>query len=211
MSAVGATHGVLFDIDGTLVDSVYQHVRIWHAILNERGLHVPQVMIHRGIGLAADRMLPWLLGRASADDAEMSAEHDRRFVKQANTLLPTPGAMALIADLEARQVPYLAVTSASEETQKALFEALGRRLPMPTLHGSGGKPHANVLLAAAQTLKLDPAHLTMIGDAVWDGEAARRSGMHFIGLRCGGTADEPLRQAGALWVEDSPRDLIGRL
>jgi HAD superfamily hydrolase (TIGR01509 family) len=211
MSAIGATHGVLFDIDGTLVDSVYQHVRIWHAVLTERGFDVPQVMIHRGIGLPADRLLPWLLGRSTAADEEMSAEHDRRFAKQANTLLPTPGAMALIADLEARQVPYLAVTSANEETQKALFDALGRRLPTPSVQGPGGKPQANVLLAGAQTLKLDPDKLTMIGDAVWDGEAARRSGMHFIGLRCGGTGDELLRQAGALWVEDSPRDLIGRL
>jgi HAD superfamily hydrolase (TIGR01509 family) len=204
------SHGVLFDIDGTLVDSVYQHVRIWHAVLNEHGLHVPQVMIHRGIGLPAERLLPWLLGRASAADQELAAEHDRRFIKQANTLMPTPGALELINDLEARQVPFIAVTSASEETQKALFDALGRRLPTPP-HASGGKPQANVLLAAAQTLKIDPQQLTMIGDAAWDGESARRSGMHFIGLRCGGVSDDVLMQAGALWVENAPRDLIGRL
>jgi HAD superfamily hydrolase (TIGR01509 family) len=188
MSSV--SHGVLFDVDGTLVDSVYQHVRIWHAVLNERGLHVPQVMIHRGIGLPAERLLPWLLGRSSAHDQEMAAEHDRRFIKQANTLL--------------------AVTSASEDTQKALFDALGRRLPTPP-HAPGGKPQANILLSAAQTLKLDPEQLTMIGDAAWDGESARRSGMHFIGLRCGGVSDAVLLQAGALWVENAPRDLIGRL
>jgi HAD superfamily hydrolase (TIGR01509 family) len=208
MSSV--SHGVLFDVDGTLVDSVYQHVRIWHAVLNERGLHVPQVMIHRGIGLPAERLLPWLLGRTSPQDQEMAAEHDRRFVKQANTLLPTPGALELINDLEARQVPYLAVTSASEETQKALFDALGRRLPTPA-HTPGGKPQANILWSAAQTLKIDPQQLTMIGDAAWDGESARRSGIHFIGLRSGGVSDEVLLQAGALWVENAPRDLIGRL
>jgi HAD superfamily hydrolase (TIGR01509 family) len=140
----------------------------------------------------------------------MAAEHDRRFIKQANTLLPTPGALELINDLDARQVPYLAVTSASEDTQKALFDALGRRLPTPP-HAPGGKPQANILLSAAQTLKLDPEQLTMIGDAAWDGESARRSGMHFIGLRCGGVSDAVLLQAGALWVENAPRDLIGRL
>jgi phosphoglycolate phosphatase-like HAD superfamily hydrolase len=75
----------------------------------------------------------------------------------------------------------------------------------------GEKPNAEPLLAAAAELGLEPDQLTMIGDAIWDGEAARRCGTHFIGLRCGETCDSLLRQAGALWVEDAPRDLMGRL
>ena len=203
-------HGVLFDLDGTLVDSVYQHVRIWHDVLAEHGWNVPHWKVHRGIGLPSERLLSYLLGERPADAEKMAAEHGKRFLEQAGTLRSTLGAEALLDELEERGVPFCAVTSAGPDTRDALFKALSRTLPNCTPK-SGEKPNPEPLLAAAAELGLDPDQVTMIGDAVWDGEAARRCGAHFIGLRCGGTGDSLLRQAGAIWVEDAPRDLMGRL
>jgi phosphoglycolate phosphatase-like HAD superfamily hydrolase len=205
-------HAVLFDLDGTLVDSVYQHVRIWRDVLSENGFSVPHWKVHRGIGLPSERLLAWLLGEVPKAAKAMSETHDKRMLEQKSTLVPTPGALALLDDLDSRQVPYYVVTSAAPEIRDALFGALGRELPSPAPHEkTGEKPHAQPILAAVQALKLEPAQVTMIGDASWDGESARRAGAHFIGLRCGGSTDELLLQAGALWVEDAPRDLIGRL
>ena len=203
---------MLFDLDGTLIDSVYQHVRIWHDVLSEHGRQVPHWKVHRAIGLTSDRMLSWLLGERPPDAEEMIAEHERRFVASSAELRPTPGAQALLAELEQHEVPFCAVTSAGDQTREALFKALERGMPYSGDKGKHPpKPNPSPLLAAADRLGLGPESLLMIGDAVWDGEAARRAGIHFIGLRCGGTADERLRMAGALWVEDAPRDLMGRL
>lgn len=205
-------HAVLFDLDGTLIDSVYQHVRIWRDILSEHGFSVPHWKIHRGIGLPSERLLAWLLGELPEAAKAMADAHDKRLLEQKSTLVPTEGALSLLRDLDARKVPYYAVTSANDEIRGALFAALGRELPSPSPHAkTGSKPQAQPILAAVEALDLEPESVTMIGDASWDGEAARRAGAHFIGLRCGGSSDELLLQAGALWVEDAPRDLIGRL
>lgn len=203
---------MLFDLDGTLIDSNYQHVRIWRDVLAEHGREVPYWKVHRAIGLPSERLLLFLLGELPDAAQSMIDTHDRRFVEQASTLRPTAGAVALLAELERRELPFCAVTSAGAETREVLFKALGRSLP----HAGDSKKHPpkpspSPLLAAADHLGLAPAGLLMIGDAIWDGEAARRAGVHFIGLRCGGTADELLRQSGALWVEDAPRELMGRL
>jgi HAD superfamily hydrolase (TIGR01509 family) len=203
---------VLFDLDGTLVDSVYQHTSTWHEVLHEHHFRVPLWKLHRAIGLPGDRLLAWLLGECPQHAARLIAEQERRFVRLANTLTPTDGALALLSDLEARGVPFVAISSASEATRQALFQALERELPIGEAPASKTpKPHADPILAAAHTLGLDPLQISFVGDAIWDGEAARRSGVHFLGLRCGGTSDALLKQAGALWVEDAPRDLIGRL
>jgi HAD superfamily hydrolase (TIGR01509 family) len=202
-------HAILFDLDGTLVDSVYQHVTAWHEALHGRGLRVPQFRLHHGIGLPSNRLLRWLLGGAPQAEQALIEEHDRLFLQQAGQLAPTPGALELLADLDERNVPYVAVTSANEATQKVLFQALGRSVPVAPEAGS--KPDQSPILSALKALGVDPGQVTMIGDSVWDAESAHRSGVHFVGLRCGGMSAELLQQAGALWVEDAPRDLIGRL
>lgn len=204
-------HGVLFDLDGTLVDSVYQHVRIWRDVLAKHGRQVPHWKVHRGIGLPSDRLLTWLLGETPADADAMIEAHDRDFRTCADTLRATEGAAALLGELERYEIPFCAVTSAGDETRKLLFQALGREMPYAGDKKHSPKPSPSPLTAAAERLGLPPQAFVMIGDAIWDGEAARRSGIHFIGLRCGGTADDLLKQAGALWVEDAPRDLMGRL
>jgi phosphoglycolate phosphatase-like HAD superfamily hydrolase len=204
--------GVLLDLDGTLVDSVYQHVCVWHDVLESHGHRVPHWRIHRAIGMGASRLVPWLIGKSEAQAEAMADEHDRRFIELAPKLQPTTGALELLDDLEQRRVPHHVVTSAKPEAQRALFDVLGRSLATTDASEvSDTKPTADPVFAGARALGISVERLSFVGDSLWDGEAARRAGVPFIAVRCGGFSDELLRQSSALWVEDSPRELIGRL
>ncbi len=204
---------VLLDLDGTLVDSVFLHVVAWDAALRAAGHRVPMWRIHEGIGMGSKRLVPWLLGGHVDGTSELSDDHERRFLEHADELQTTPGAKALIDDLERRDIPFLVATSATAQLREALVEALG----MPDLTTadaddvSSPKPAPDLLLAASATLGLDPAHATLVGDSPWDGEAAAAIGMRFIAVRTGGFGDDRLLDGGASSVVDDPRALVGRL
>ena len=207
--------GVLLDLDGTLVDSVYQHVRAWREVLREGGRDVPQWRIHRGVGMGSERLLPWLLG-GEVEDAEverLAARHGEAFEAMAETLAPTRGARRLVRDLERRGVRFAIATSASDRTRRTLLAALGREdLDGASADGvDSPKPAPDLVLAGAAELDLDPRRVTLVGDSPWDGEAARRAGARFVAVRCGGFGDGLLRRAGAEWVEDDPLGFVGRL
>lgn len=204
---------VLLDLDGTLVDSVYRHVVAWSAALRARGYDVPDHRIHAGIGMGGDRLLSWWLGREPEDAEELRRDHKRRFLDGVDTLVATAGARELIKDLERREVPFVIATSASPEERGALLEVLGRPELAATDNDEGmiSKPAPDLLLAACEELGATPSDATFVGDSPWDGEAARRLGMRFIGVRCGGFGDEALRDGGAFDIVDAPADLVGRL
>jgi HAD superfamily hydrolase (TIGR01509 family) len=204
---------VLLDLDGTLVDSVYQHVVAWDEALRAHGLHVPLWRIHAGIGMGGDRIVPWLLGRQPDDIAALKDAHSERFEARAGTLRATDGALDLLEDLEARGVDYTIATSASGSTRELLLEALGRK-DLPGVDADeveSPKPAPDLLLAACDELGRPPSAVTLVGDSPWDAEAARRVGIRTIGVRCGGFPPEEQRRAGAIDVVVSPRELIGRL
>ncbi|HSK97811.1 MAG TPA: HAD family hydrolase, partial [Euzebyales bacterium] len=117
--------GVVLDLDGTLVDSVYHHVIAWDRALSAHGHAVPLRRIHTGVGIGSSRLVPWLLGHAPDDLDAISDEHTRLFVEQADRLRPTDGALALLADLHRREVPAVIATSAGSEEREALMAALG--------------------------------------------------------------------------------------
>lgn len=204
---------VLLDLDGTLVDSLYQHVVTWARAFHEHGHEVPLWRIHASIGMGSDRMIPWLLGR-NVDHADaLSDSHERRFLELAGELRPTTGAVELIDDLEAREVPFLIATSAGTAEKDALLDALGRP-DLDTTHAdevASSKPAPDLLESSLDQLGVPAAAVTLIGDSPWDARAAQRLGMRCIAVRCGGFGDEDLRDAGAADVVDAPRDLIGRL
>ena len=205
---------VLLDLDGTLVDSVYQHVVAWQAALQAAGEHdVPQWRVHAGIGMGSDRLLPWLLGRPVDDADAISDDHTRRFTARAEDLRPTHGALALLDDLEARGIPHLVATSAGSEERELLLGVLGRPDLPTTDAGDVGssKPAPDLLLAACAQLDADPRDVTVVGDAPWDIEAAQRVGARAIGVRTGGFSTAVLRTAGAVDVVDAPVNLVGRL
>jgi HAD superfamily hydrolase (TIGR01509 family) len=207
--------GVVLDLDGTLVDSVYHHVLAWDEALRAEGLEAGLWRIHRAIGMGGDRLLPWVLGRPPGDvDGEALAKgHERAFLARAEDLRPTPGARELLADLEDRGVPFTVATSSGETVVAALLAVLGRD-DFDLTSGdevASTKPAPDSVLAACAELGVEPGAATMVGDSPWDAEAAGRVGVRAIGVRCGGFGEAELTAAGAALVVDTPRDLLGRL
>jgi phosphoglycolate phosphatase-like HAD superfamily hydrolase len=207
------TFGVLLDLDGTLVDSVYQHVIAWNEAFLAAGYDVPLHRIHAAIGMGSDRLVPWLLGEHVDDADELSDAHTRRFLDRTDQLRPTTGARAFLDDLERRAVPFIISTSASGEEREALLDVLGRH-DLPATDSDevdSSKPAPDLLLASCREAGFDPSLTIMVGDAPWDAHAATRVGIRPIALRCGGFGDDALKAAGAIRVVDAPRDLIGQL
>lgn len=209
-----AEAGVLLDLDGTLVDSVHQHVVAWREALLAAGHDVPQVHIHAGIGMGSERFVPWLLG-LDVDDADAIADdHTRRFLDMADGLRPTRGAVELVEDLERRDVAFIIATSAGSDERAAMFDVLGRHdLPVADVEDvQHSKPAPDQLVAAGRQAGFELGPARMVGDAPWDAVAAGRAGVGTaIAVRCGGFSDAVLREAGANRVVDAPADLIGVL
>lgn len=205
--------GVVLDLDGTLVDSVYQHVVAWGEVLHEAGHDVSLSRIHAGIGMGSDRLVPWLLGEHLAGADELADAHTERFLDLADGLAPTDGAHALLHDLETREVPFVIATSAGSRTRACLLGVLGREdLPVTDAEAvASSKPAPDLVLAACRLIDLPPADAVVIGDTRWDSEAALRAGARSIAVRSGGVADAILRRAGAERVVPAPRALVGQL
>lgn len=205
--------GVVLDLDGTLVDSVYQHVVAWGEVLHEAGHDVPLSRIHAGIGMGSDRLVPWLLGEHLAGADDLADAHTERFLDLADGLVATAGAHALLRDLETREVPVVIATSAGSRTRDCLLDVLGREdLPVTDAGGvASSKPAPDLVLAACGLIDLSPEQAVVVGDTRWDSEAALRAGARSIAVRCGGVADAVLRQAGAERVVAAPKALVGQL
>lgn len=204
---------VLLDLDGTLVDSVYQHVVAWSEAFQAHGYEVPLWRIHAAIGMGGKRLVPWLLRGHVDDTEELSDDHRRRFLDRAEQLRATRGAAALVDDLERREVAFQIATSAEADVRDALLETLGRTdLASADADDVGSsKPAPDLLLATCADLGVEPEDATLVGDSAWDAEAARRVGIRTIAVRCGGFGDDHLLSAGADAVVDDPGALIGRL
>ena len=208
-----AAAGVLLDLDGTLVDSVYQHVVAWYEAFRDHGHDVAQARIHAAIGMGSDRLVPWVLGR-HVDDAETIADdHERRFLGVAGGLRRTAGALELLHDLEVREVPFVVATSAGSQEREALLEVLGREdLPLvDSDEVASSKPAPDLLLQACADRGFSPAASVMVGDAPWDALAAGAAGTTAVAVRCGGFGDDTLAAAGASRIVDDPAGLVGQL
>jgi HAD superfamily hydrolase (TIGR01509 family) len=210
---IAVQYGVVLDLDGTLVDSVYHHVMAWDRALTAHGYEVPLRRIHLGIGAGSSRLIPWLLGHTPDQLDAISDEHTRLFVEQQDRLRPTPGAHGLLADLDARGVPVVIATSAGSEERKALLTALGEpRIPTTDADAvEDSKPAADLLLTACEQLEVEPQRAVLVGDSPWDVAAAARAGMLMISVRTGGHGDTELTGRGPTSIVDSPAELIGTL
>jgi HAD superfamily hydrolase (TIGR01549 family) len=205
--------GVLLDLDGTLVDSVYQHVVAWYEAFRDHDHDVGQARIHAAIGMGSDRLVPWVLGRHVDDAGEIADDHKRRFLEIAGGLRRTAGALELLHDLEVRDVPFAVATSAGSQERDALLEVLGRDdLPLVDSDGvASSKPAPDLLLQACADRGFDPAASVMVGDAPWDALAAGAAGATAVAVRCGGFGDDALTGAGASRIVDNPAGLVGQL
>ena len=206
---------VVLDLDGTLVDSVYEHVVAWQRAFHRVGRHVGATGIHEAIGMGGDRLVAHVAGEAAeaAVGDDVRALHDTYFMEQLRTINALDGASDLVEALadQGRQV-VLASSSPADVVEElvALVDARGKLCAVVTASDVGAsKPAPDLVAYAVERGGGGPG--IAVGDTVWDVLAAEAAGVPCIGLRSGGIGAERLRSAGASWVYDGPRDLVSRL
>ena len=209
----------LFDLDGTLVDSVYQHVTAWQEALAECGVPLSVWRIHRRIGMSGGLFLNALQRETGRElDAETLARlfalHAKHYLRRAGGVVPLPGARELLTYLHEREVPFAIATSGSRITASSAIELLD--LPDGTVVVTRdlverAKPDPHLFLAAASLLNVDPRHSFVVGDSVWDLLAAQRASSMGVGLLSGGYGRAELQAAGAYRVYADPADMLDHL
>jgi HAD superfamily hydrolase (TIGR01509 family) len=209
----GPVEVVLFDIDGTLVDSNYLHVDTWDRAFHEVGHPVELWRIHRSIGMDSAELLEALLGDGLDGVAERAKElHGEYYTADAGRLRPFDGAAELVRALLAGGVKVVLATSAPENELEILLDVLGLSKDEVATTSSGdvetAKPEPGIIQAALAKADAAPDRAVMVGDTIWDVIAAERAGVPTIGVRSGGIAEEELMGAGAIEVHDGTRALM---
>jgi HAD superfamily hydrolase (TIGR01509 family) len=209
--------GVLFDVDGTLVDTTYLHATCWAEALRQVGHVLPMASIHRAIGMGSTELLEHLLGadRDHDEDDTMREGHRALYAQYWTRLHPFPAAADLLRTCAARGLDVVLASSASGDELAALQAVLDADDAISAATSSSdadaGKPHPDVLQAALDKSGLRPSSAVFVGDAVWDGQAAGKVNIPFIGLTCGGTSAAELRDAGAAEVYADPAQLLAQI
>jgi HAD superfamily hydrolase (TIGR01509 family) len=210
----------LFDLDGTLVDSVYQHVLAWKEALDSEGIELAVWRIHRRIGMSGGLFMNQLLRETGGDINDERVERLRRRHAQAyqrhrNDVRPLPGARELLDKLTELGLPWAIATSGRMETAAQNLEALGvdpSRVPVVTRDDVRyAKPDPDLFIAAAARLDVPIESSIVVGDSIWDMLAAQRCRALGVGLLSGGYGQDELERAGALRVYEDPADLLRHL
>jgi len=212
----GHTPAFLFDLDGTLVDSVYQHVLAWREALEEMGINISVWRIHRRIGMSGGLLSNVLLSetghRVTVAEAErLRKSHVAAFARRIGEVRALPGARELLAQLTEAGAPWAIATSGRRETTRRTLEVLdiGDGNPVITRDDvEHAKPDPDLFLTAAERLGVDIANAFVVGDSVWDLLAARRARALGIGLLSGGYGREELERADAYRVFEDPADML---
>ena len=207
---------LIFDLDGTLVDTVYAHVFAWQRALAEAGLPIDGWRIHRRIGMSGGlfaRAIAREAGRALTDaEAEsIQRRHGALFRELMPERRPLPGARELLAFLRDEGVPHGIATSGRRPEIDASLEALGVPAEMVVVERGDvlrAKPEPDLFLACQERLGVEIPDCFVVGDAVWDLLAARRAGMLSVGLLTGGYGEDELLAAGAFRVYRGADELL---
>lgn len=206
---------LIFDLDGTLVDTVYAHVFAWQRTLAEAGMPLEGWRIHRKIGMSGGlftRAVARELGRDinSSEEATLLNRHGELFLQLLPERRPLPGAVELIHFLKSSQVLFGVATSGRRPEINASLDVLGigeETVVIERGDVARAKPEPDLFLACQQRLGVGTADCYVIGDAVWDILAARRADMLSVGLLSGGYGEDELSQAGAFRVYRDPAEL----
>ena len=209
----------LFDLDGTLIDSVYQHVVAWREALEQVGIALSVWKIHRRIGMSGGLFVTALLRELETSlDQEtlgrLPALHADAYLQHFDSVRPLPGAAALLATLSENQIPWAIATSGAERYARLSLELLGVSPETPLITRDQvryAKPDPDLFLTAADRIEVDIRDSIVVGDSVWDLLAAQRARALGIGLLSGGYGREELIYAGAFRVYEDPRDLLAHL
>ena len=210
---------LIFDLDGTLVDTVYAHVFAWQIALAEEGMPIDGWRIHRRIGMSGGlfaRAVAREVGRelSPAETEAIQLRHGAIFRELLTDRRPLPGARELLADLRARGVVHGIATSGRRPEIDRSLEALGvgdETVVIDRGDVARAKPEPDLFLECAARLGANPADCYVVGDAVWDLLAARRAGMLSVGLLSGGYGEAELISAGAFRVYRDADELRGSL
>ena len=210
----------IFDLDGTLTDSVYQNVAAWKQALDSEGIPLAMWRIHRKIGMSGGLMLKSLSRETgmdiSAEQADrLSEKHGEAYRELQGQIIALPGAIELLETLDRGDLKWCIATSGGSETASINLKALGLELEEVNLITRDdvkyGKPDPDLFLAAAKRLEVPIEECLVVGDAIWDMLAARRCKATGIGLLSGGYDISELERAGALRVYEDPLDLLNHL
>lgn len=206
---------LIFDLDGTLVDTVYAHIFAWQTALAEAGMPLEGWRIHRKIGMSGGlftRAVARELGReiSSTEEKSLQSRHGELYRQLLPERRPLPGAIDLIKFLYSNHIIFGIATSGNRPEIDASLDVLG--IAQETVIVERGnvaraKPEPDLFLACQQRLGVSVSECYVIGDAVWDLLAARRAGMLSIGLLSGGYGEDELSQAGAFRVYRDPAEL----
>ncbi len=213
------TPALVFDLDGTLLDSVYHHVLAWRMAFRELGIDLSIWRIHRKIGMSGglfEQQLMREMGERIGEQARSKLRrlHAQAYRQQAADVRPLPGTQALLARLTELEVPWAIATSGRLETAGEHLERLGipEQVPIVTRDAvANAKPNPDLFLEAVRRLDVDAAETFVIGDSVWDMLAAQRARTLSVGVLSGGYGQEELQRAGAYRVYEDPQDLLNHL
>jgi HAD superfamily hydrolase (TIGR01509 family) len=209
--------GVLFDVDGTLVDSAYIHTIAWWQAFRQHGHDVPMASIHRCVGMGGDRLVDSLLpaGRDQSCDADVLASHAALFAVSWPSLRAFDGARDLLARCHDGGLAVALASSARSQDLRATMNALDADAYIHAATSASdakeSKPSPDILVAALRAISVQPSDAVYVGDAVWDMKAAAALGMPAVAFSCGGTSAAELRDSGAAEVYEGPRDLLENL
>lgn len=214
----GAT-AFLFDLDGTLVDSVYQHVLAWREALERAGIELSVWRLHRRIGMSGGLFVNALLreiGRpVTTEEAErLRRWHAEAYARLAPQVRPLPGARELLSCLSQADVPWAIATSGRMEVAGHVLKAFDLPPGVPVVTRDQvrhAKPNPDLFLTAAERLGVPISVSVVVGDSVWDLLAARRARALGIGLLSGGYGQDELERTGAYRVYQDPADLLQHL
>lgn len=213
--------GLIFDLDGTLVDTNAMHVEAWWRTFREFGYEVARERIFPEVGKGADKLIPSIHGEEV--DARLGDEMRKRVTERWIQLASgrrfrvLPGAVELIERARRHGLRTALATSSYAEQLDATLESAGvdfRHLVDAVVTGSDAlntKPDPDLVVASVRRLRLPPEQCAMVGDTPHDGEACNGAGVRFLGLTCGGHDDESLRAAGAWNVWGDPASLAAEL
>jgi len=210
----------LFDLDGTLVDSVYQHVLAWREALDGLGVDLSVWRVHRKVGMSGGLFTNMLLretGLSFDEDrvARLQKLHAQAYQRLSKDVRPLPGARALLDALTDAGIPWGIATSGHMDNAAPALAALGVDTARTTVvtreEVRFAKPEPDLFLAAADRLRVPIETASVVGDSVWDMLAARRARALGIGLLSGGYGSEELQRAGAYRVFEDPADMLYHL
>jgi len=210
---------LLFDLDGTLVDNVYQHVLAWREAFEQVGIELAVWRIHRQIGMSGGLFVNALMReighQVTAEEVErIQRLHREAYNRQVHYVRPLPGARDLLAYLSQMKVPHAIATSGYIETAQHTLKVLevGPDVPIVTRDQvAHAKPDPDLFLAAAERLGRPIRDCIVVGDSIWDQLAARRAWALSVGLLSGGYGEDELVRAGAYRVYQDPADLMKHL